>query len=108
MAEPPISDEFFVHAARVLRTLAHPRRLRLAEILLEGPRPVGELARLAGLPQPQASAHLRLLLHCGLVRDSRQGQQVFYLVCEPMVATILSCLRARALHSTSSGSPDAH
>jgi len=92
-----IPEEFLEHAARVLRPLAHSRRMRLAEILLEGPRSVSELAALTGIPQPQTSGHLRLLLHCGLVQDERQGHQVFYRVSEPMVGTILECLRARAL-----------
>ncbi|MGO4272628.1 ArsR/SmtB family transcription factor [Paenibacillus sp. TAF58] len=47
--------------------LAEPNRLRIVELLLEGPLTVGDIADGLGLRQPQASKHLRVLLEAGLV-----------------------------------------
>lgn len=47
--------------------LAEPNRLRIVELLLDGPLTVGEIADRLGLRQPQASKHLRILLEAGLV-----------------------------------------
>ncbi|MCY9668399.1 metalloregulator ArsR/SmtB family transcription factor [Paenibacillus alginolyticus] len=47
--------------------LAEPNRLRIVELLLEGPLTVGDIADGLGLRQPQASKHLRVLLDAGLV-----------------------------------------
>ncbi|WP_261301428.1 ArsR/SmtB family transcription factor [Paenibacillus andongensis] len=47
--------------------LAEPNRLRIVELLLEGPLTVGDIAEGLGLRQPQASKHLRVLLEAGLV-----------------------------------------
>ncbi|UKS28741.1 metalloregulator ArsR/SmtB family transcription factor [Paenibacillus sp. HWE-109] len=47
--------------------LAEPNRLRIVELLLDGPLPVGAIAERLELQQPQASKHLRVLLDAGLV-----------------------------------------
>ncbi|TMV52269.1 winged helix-turn-helix transcriptional regulator [Paenibacillus mesophilus] len=47
--------------------LAEPNRLRIVELLLNGPLTVGDIANRLGLRQPQASKHLRVLLEAGLV-----------------------------------------
>jgi DNA-binding transcriptional ArsR family regulator len=47
--------------------LAEPNRLRVVELLLDGPLTVGEIAERLGLRQPQASKHLHVLLDAGLV-----------------------------------------
>lgn len=90
-----LPEPLLEHAAQVLRALAHPKRMRLAELLLDGPLPVNELSRLCGLAQPQTSHHLRILQRFGLLADERRGAQVFYRVQEPMVQTIFTCLRGR-------------
>lgn len=47
--------------------LAEPNRLRIVELLLNGPLTVGDIADRLQLRQPQASKHLRVLLEAGLV-----------------------------------------
>ncbi|UUZ81710.1 metalloregulator ArsR/SmtB family transcription factor [Paenibacillus sp. P26] len=47
--------------------LAEPTRLRIVELLMEGPLTVGEIADRLELRRPQASKHLRVLLDAGLV-----------------------------------------
>lgn len=47
--------------------LAEPNRLRIVELLREGPLTVGEIADRLQLRQPQASKHLKVLLEAGLV-----------------------------------------
>lgn len=79
-------------AAECLRTIAHPCRLRMIEILLKEERPVGELADLCGIPSNAASEHLRILKDRGLLKNRRQGRKIFYVVAEPMLAMILNCV----------------
>lgn len=52
---------------RALNALAEPNRLKIVELLREGPLTVGEIAERLGLGQPQASKHLRILHEAGLV-----------------------------------------
>ena len=79
-------------AAECLRTIAHPCRLRMIEILLQEECPVGELAEACGIPSHMASEHLRLLKDRGLLKSRRNGRNVFYEVAEPMLVNIIDCV----------------
>lgn len=71
----------------MLTALAEPNRLRIVELLREGPRPVGEIAARLQLRQPQVSKHLRVLNEAGLVEVQPAAQQRIYgLRAEPFVA----------------------
>ncbi len=84
--------ESLEHAAECLRTIAHPCRLRIIELLLRKERPVGELAEACAIPSHMASEHLRLLKDRGLLKNRREGRKVFYSVAEPMLANIIDCV----------------
>lgn len=71
----------------MLTALAEPNRLRIIELLREGPRPVGEIAARLQLRQPQVSKHLRVLSDAGLVEVHPSAQQRIYrLRTEPFQA----------------------
>ncbi len=82
-------------AAECLKTLAHPHRLRIVQMLLRGRYAVGELAQACGIPSHMASEHLRLMQRCGLLRSEREGRKAFYEVAEPHLANIMECVEAR-------------
>jgi DNA-binding transcriptional ArsR family regulator len=58
--------------------LADPHRRAMVELLLEQPRPVGELVERLGLSQPGTSKHLRVLREAGLVRVRTEAQRRVY------------------------------
>ena len=58
--------------------IAEPARRALLDALREGPLPVGELARLTGLSQPNTSRHLRIMREAGVVDFQASGQQRRY------------------------------
>jgi ArsR family transcriptional regulator, zinc-responsive transcriptional repressor len=82
-------------AAECLRTLAHPHRLRMVQMLLQGEFSVGELAAACKLPTPMASEHLRLMQRCGFLTSEKQGRKVYYQVAEPHLKNILKCVEDR-------------
>ena len=90
-----MSLEALERAAGCLRTLAHPHRLRIVQMLLRGRYPVGELAEACGIPSHMASEHLRLMQHCGLLSSSKEGRKAFYEIAEPHLANIMACIEAR-------------
>jgi DNA-binding transcriptional ArsR family regulator len=65
-------------ASEAFAVLAEPTRRRVLDLLLDGPRPVGELAELLGLSQPGTSKHLRVLREAGLVRVRQDAQRRWY------------------------------
>jgi DNA-binding transcriptional ArsR family regulator len=82
-------------AAECLRILAHPHRLRMVQMLLQGEYTVGELAEACDLPSPMASEHLRLMQRCGFLTSEKEGRKVFYRVSEPHLKDILKCIESR-------------
>jgi DNA-binding transcriptional ArsR family regulator len=62
----------------VFDVVAEPARRAILDLLIEGPRPAGELVRASGLSQPNTSRHLRVLREAGLVRRSADGQRRVY------------------------------
>ena len=58
--------------------LAEPARRQILDLLISGPRPVGELATEANLSQPNTSRHLRVLREAGLVESMPDGQRRLY------------------------------
>ena len=84
-------------ASECLKTLAHPHRLRMVQMLLGGRYTVGELAEACVIPSAMASGHLRLLKRCGLLRQEREGREVFYRVAEPCLQEIIACIEKRFL-----------
>jgi DNA-binding transcriptional ArsR family regulator len=87
--------EILSEAAECLKTMAHPHRLRMVQMILHSRYTVGELAAACDIPSHQASGHLRLLQHCGLLEQDREGREVYYRVVQPCVKDILTCIQER-------------
>jgi DNA-binding transcriptional ArsR family regulator len=64
----------------VWSALADQNRRAILGLLLQGPRPVGELAEACGLSQPSTSKHLRVLRDAGLVRVETDAQRRLYAI----------------------------
>jgi DNA-binding transcriptional ArsR family regulator len=60
------------------RALAEPNRFQIVELLLDGPRPVGDMVDRLHLRQPQVSKHLRVLSSAGLVVVRVDAQRRIY------------------------------
>lgn len=63
-----------------LEAIAHPGRRAMLTLLLGGERSAGELAAYAGMRQPVASQHLRVLREAGLVTVRKDGNRRVYAV----------------------------
>jgi len=68
--------------------ICEPHRRRILDLLLDHPRPAGELTGLLGLTQPGTSRHLRVLREAGLVRVSRDAQRRWYELQPAVLAEI--------------------
>ena len=87
----------FAQAAECLKTLAHPVRLRMVQLLLHGRYTVGELAEDCQVPDNVASEHLRLMQRSGFFTSEREGRKVYYQGAEPHLKNIMDCVESRFL-----------
>jgi len=82
-------------AAECLKTLAHPHRLRMVQMLLRGRYTVGELAEACSIPSHMASEHLRLMQRCGFLTSEKEGRNAYYQIAEKHLEDIMNCIEAR-------------
>ena len=85
--------EVLAQAADTLRVLAHPHRLKIVELLLEGRHSVGELAEILGQAPSAVSQHLNQMKAHGILRSERAGRIVLYQVIDPNTKTLIGCIR---------------
>jgi DNA-binding transcriptional ArsR family regulator len=62
----------------VFEVVAEPARRGILDLLAGGPRSVNEIAEEAGMSQPNASRHLRILRESGLVESRPERQRRIY------------------------------
>ena len=88
-----IDIEVMAQAAECLKTLAHPCRLRMIEMLLNDDYTVGELADACDIPSHMASEHLGRMRDRGLLSCERKGREVYYSVKRDGLKHIIECVR---------------
>lgn len=88
-----IDQERIERAAEVLKTVAHPLRLRIVELLESGEKSVNELKDLLGVTQPLTSQHLSQMRMRGVLGSRREGTLVYYSVANPDVVKVIHCIR---------------
>jgi DNA-binding transcriptional ArsR family regulator len=79
--------------AELFRTLGHPVRIRVLELLLDGPKPVRDLLGDIEVEASNLSQQLAVLRRAGLVTSSRDGALVVYALSSAEVAALLAAAR---------------
>jgi DNA-binding transcriptional ArsR family regulator len=79
--------------AELFRTLGHPVRIRVLELLQDGPKPVRDLLLEIDVEASNLSQQLAVLRRTGLVESSRDGASVMYALSTPDVADLLAAGR---------------
>jgi DNA-binding transcriptional ArsR family regulator len=71
--------------AQLFSMLSEPSRLRILQILHNGPASVGELVEQSGLKQANVSKQLGLLLSAGVIARRQDGNRAIYSIGMPMI-----------------------
>ncbi|MFF5212510.1 ArsR/SmtB family transcription factor [Streptosporangium sp. NPDC000396] len=79
--------------AEFFRTLGHPVRIRVLELLQDGPMHVRDLLAAIDIEASSLSQQLAVLRRAGLVVATREGVTVVYTLSTPDVADLLSASR---------------
>lgn len=85
--------------ADFFKTLGHPARIRVLELLREQERSVGEMIPLVGLEPSHLSQQLGVMRRANIVQARKEGSTVLYSVTDPRIFELLEL--ARAILSTS-------
>ncbi|WP_078312025.1 MULTISPECIES: metalloregulator ArsR/SmtB family transcription factor [unclassified Mycobacterium] len=79
--------------ADFFKTLGHPVRIRVLELLSERDRAVSEMLPEVGIEAANLSQQLAVLRRAGLVTARREGLSVLYTLTSPRVAELLATAR---------------
>lgn len=79
--------------AEFFRTLGHPARIRILELLAEGDKPVHELLAAIDVEPASMSQQLAVLRLAGLVTRRRESGEVIYSLALPAVRELLGAAR---------------
>jgi len=80
--------------AEFFKTLSHPARIRVLELLRDGERSVGELIPEVGLEASHLSQQLAVLRRANIVTSRKDGSSVFYSVVDPRIFELLEVAKA--------------
>ena len=83
------SAELQTLKAQFFKSLAHPIRIRILEILVRGEVKVQDLQKALDLDQPIVSQQLARLRSTGIVVSRKEGTTTFYALSDPMLAELL-------------------
>ncbi len=81
-----LKGEFF-------KTLGHPARVRILELLADRDRSVGELLPEVGLESSNLSQQLGVLRRAGVVTARKDGNTAIYSIASPHIAELLAVAR---------------
>lgn len=81
--------------ARLMKTVGHPSRILIIDLLLEHQRlPVKEIYEAVAISQSSASQHLRALEEVGILVSEREGKNICYMIQNVQVRSLLGCVTA--------------
>jgi DNA-binding transcriptional ArsR family regulator len=79
--------------AELFKTLGHPARIRILEILRDGEYSVSQLVPVVGIEASHLSQQLAVLRRANFVQARREGSSVFYSVADTAVYELLDAAR---------------
>ncbi len=85
-----VGEDEIVELAEMFRLMSDPTRLRIILACLHRKVAVTEMAQGLGLSASLVSHHLRLLRAARLLQADRQGRQVFYVVGDDHIRSMLT------------------
>jgi DNA-binding transcriptional ArsR family regulator len=89
----PVSTPLYQAKAEFFKTLGHPARIRVLELLSEREHAVAEMLPEVGVEPTSLSQQLAVLRRAGLVVARKEGSTVFYSLTSPQVAELLAVAR---------------
>ena len=88
-----VSVPLYQAKAELFKTLGHPARIRILELLSERDHAVHELLEQIVIEPSNLSQQLAVLRHTGLVVQRREGGQVVYSISVPETSDLLLAAR---------------
>lgn len=86
-------QEHIEQAARALKAMSHPLRLKMLCVLGAGEVSVQEIVEAVGTSQSNVSQHLAILREKGVLRSRRDANRVYYRVGDERTLQLIGMMR---------------
>ncbi|HHJ38324.1 MAG: ArsR family transcriptional regulator [Methylothermaceae bacteria B42] len=94
MSKMLIADEAdIIHAAKCLKAMSHPLRLKILCTLGDGAASVQEIVDKVGTTQSNVSQHLAILRDKGLLSFDKQANRVYYQIDDQRTIKLIDMIR---------------
>ena len=71
-------EQIYIDAAKILKAISDPKRLRIVDMLSCGELCGCEILEAFHITQPTLSHDMKVLVEAGIVTDRREGKNTFY------------------------------
>ncbi len=85
--------EIFDLQAKLCQTLGQTARLKIINLLKEGPHCVTDITERLEMPQSTVSRHLAVLRSTGILSRKRKGSEAFYEIASPKIVEVCEMMR---------------
>ena len=82
----------YTETARILKALSDPKRLRIVDMLSCGELCACKILEAFHVTQPTLSHDMKLLVEAGIVKDRREGKNIYYSLDEKVSGELLDRL----------------
>ncbi|HWA83546.1 MAG TPA: metalloregulator ArsR/SmtB family transcription factor [Fimbriimonadaceae bacterium] len=91
--DPAMAESLRKFKADIFQALGHPTRIAIVELLRDGEVSAGVFPEALGVEPANASQHLAVLRSKRIVRNRKEGNQVFYSLRDPSLIEVLDIMR---------------
>jgi ArsR family transcriptional regulator len=88
-----VSAPLYQLKAEFFKTLGHPARIRVLELLSDREHAVADMLPQVGIEPAHLSQQLAVLRRAGLVTSRKEGSAVYYSLTSPHIAELLAVAR---------------
>ena len=86
-------EQIYVDTSKILKAISDPKRLRIVDMLSCGELCACKILEEFHITQPTLSHDMKVLLEAGIVRDRREGKNIFYSLNAERLAAFQNTLR---------------
>lgn len=86
-------EQIYIDTAKVLKAISDPKRLRIVDMLSCGELCGCRILEAFHITQPTLSHDMKVLIEAGIVKDRREGKNIFYSLDQQRLATFKNTLQ---------------
>jgi ArsR family transcriptional regulator len=86
-------EKIYVDTSKVLKAISEPKRLRIVDMLSCGELCACEILEEFHITQPTLSHDMKLLVEAGIVKDRREGKNIYYSLNQDILQNLQETLQ---------------